>query len=109
MAELIQSLTAQMLTARTYPTGRGSETSVNSASNLSSTKSEMSDNMSIHSTDVDLNAFLAHSPEKKKSRKRNSHDEPLDSVKHNLNPKPPPDQDSSGQHNPPCTPDGGAK
>ena len=109
MAELIQSLTAQMLTARTYPTGRGSETSVNSDSNHSSTKSEMSDNMSIHSTDVDLNAFLAHSPEKKKSRKRNSHDEPLDSVKHNLNPKPPPDQDSSGQHNPPCTPDGGAK
>ena len=89
MANLIQSLTAQMLATRTYCTGCGSETLVNTESNLSSAQS--SDNMSIHSEDVDLNVFLAHLPEKKKRSKRHSYDEPaLDSVKHNLNPKPPP-------------------
>ena len=95
MQQSIQSLTARL------------DEALRSGSNSSQGSEDDSfDEMSCHSHVTER----LRSPRKQKDkRKRHQTSEQLDDIKHNLNPKPPPDQDKSAQYNENSTPDAGAK
>ena len=72
-----------------------------------SSEAEESDTMSCHSNETEKRR-PGRSPRKKQDkRKRPPTDEHLDTIKTNLNPKPPPDQDKRAQYQENSTPDAG--
>ena len=98
MQQSIRSLTTRLDEAL-----RSSSNSSNGSDDESSY-----DEMSCHSHATEKKS--SRSPRKQKDkRKRNQTSENLDDIKHNLNPKPPPDQDKSAQYTENSTPDAGAK
>jgi hypothetical protein len=101
MQQMIQALTTRLDDAM-------SNRSSSSDSSSSTSEQSEEDTMSCHSTATEKQT-PANSPRKKQEkRKRKEKQLDLKTIKQNLNPKPPPDQDKSAQYKEDSTPDAGA-